>query len=121
MRREFEARRQELLKIDTVGATRQVIDFSAIQTLKMVVVVQVRFFVERLAAGHLYRLYFAGFEQRIHRAVDGRLADFGLAFLRERDEIRYRQRAVGIHDDIVDNRALTGLALADFHHAGITV
>ena len=87
----------------------------------MVVVVQVRFFIERFAAGHLHRLNFAGFEQCIHRTVDSRLADFGFTFLCERNEVSNRQRPVRIHDDVVDDRALTGLALADFHHAGITV
>ena len=53
VRRELEARRQKLFEVDTVGATRQIIDFSAIQALKMVVVVQVRFFVQRFTTGHL--------------------------------------------------------------------
>lgn len=121
MRREFEARWQKLFQIDTIRATRQVIDFSAIQALEVMVVVQVRFFVERFAARHLHRLYFACLEQRIYSAVYGRLAYFGLAFLRERNEVCYRQRPVGVHDDIMDDRALAGLALANFHHVGITV
>lgn len=121
MRRELKARWQKLFQIDAVRATRQVIDFSAIQALKVMVVVQVRFFVERFAAWHLHRLYFACIEQCVYGAVYGCLANFGLAFLRERNEVCDRQRPVGIHDDIMDDRALAGLALADFHHAGITV
>lgn len=85
----------------------------------MVVVVQVRLFIERFAARHRNRLYFAGVEQGVDGAVDGRLADFCLTFLRHRDEVGNRQRPVGFHDDVVDNAALLGLALADFDHAGI--
>lgn len=82
----------------------------------MVVMVQVRFFVECFAAGHLHRLDFMRFKQRIHSAVHGCLANFGLALLRQLDKIGNRERTVRLHDDVMDDRALPRLPLTDLYH-----
>lgn len=82
----------------------------------MVVVVQVGLFIKRFAARHLDSSYFAGFQQRIHGAVDRGLAYLRLPFLRQRYKVRDTQGAVRFHDNIMDYRALARLSLSDLDH-----
>ena len=43
----------------------------------------------------------------------------GFALLRQLNEVCDRQRPVRLHDDVVDDRTLPGLALTDFYHEGL--
>jgi hypothetical protein len=106
---------QKFLQI-LLRAAWQIEDLAAAVAFKMVMVVQVSLFVERFTTRHLHRLYFTRFEQCVDGAVDGRLADFRLFFLSQGDQIGNAQRAVRLHDDIMDDGALAGLALSNFDH-----